>query len=108
MAKQVNIHAAKTHFSKLCEEAEAGAEIVIARAGKPILKLVRVEEEQEPALKEDFGFAKGMIVGYTHEEFDALDELIWAGWKEEDIDIESSAPADSCNCRSHDPGANRN
>ena len=61
MAKQVNIHAAKTHFSKLCEEAEAGAEIVIARSGKPILKLVRVEEEPTPALKEDFGFAKGMI-----------------------------------------------
>jgi antitoxin (DNA-binding transcriptional repressor) of toxin-antitoxin stability system len=88
MAKQVNIHAAKTHFSKLCEEAEAGAEIVIARSGKPILKLVRVEEEPTPALKEDFGFAKGMITGYSDEEFEALDEVIWAGWYEDDIDFE--------------------
>jgi len=87
MAKQVNIHAAKTHFSKLCEEAEAGAEIIIARAGKPILKLVRVDEEQKPALKEDFGFAKGMIANYDPEEFDAIDEVIWAGWKEDGIDI---------------------
>ncbi|MBP6186455.1 MAG: type II toxin-antitoxin system Phd/YefM family antitoxin [Rhodoluna sp.] len=88
MAKQVNIHAAKTHFSKLCEEAEAGAEIVIARSGKPILKLVRVEEEQTPALKADFGFAKGMITGYTDEEFDALDEEIWASWHEKEFDFD--------------------
>lgn len=87
MAKQVNIHAAKTHFSKLCEEAEAGAEIVIARSGKPILKLVRVDEEPEPALKADFGFAKGMISGYDPEEFDALDEVIWANWNDDDIDF---------------------
>jgi antitoxin (DNA-binding transcriptional repressor) of toxin-antitoxin stability system len=87
MAKQVNIHMAKTHFSKLCEEAEAGAEIVIARSGKPILKLVRFEEEPIPALKEDFGFAKGMITDYDPEEFDALDEVIWAGWYEDDIDF---------------------
>lgn len=87
MAKQVNIHAAKTHFSKLCEEAEAGAEIVIARSGKPILKLVRVEEEQTPALKADFGFAKGMITDYDPDEFDALDEVIWASWNEDDIDF---------------------
>ena len=87
MAKQVNIHAAKTHFSKLCEEAEAGAEIIIARSGKPILRLVRVEADLKPALKEDFGFAKGMITDYDREEFDALDEVIWAGWYEEDINF---------------------
>lgn len=87
MAKQVNIHAAKTHFSKLCEEAEAGAEIVIARSGKPILKLVRVEEEKTPALKADFGFAKDLISGYSDEEFEALDEVIWAGWRDDDIDF---------------------
>ena len=35
-----NIHDAKTHFSKLVERAEAGEEIVIGRAGKPVAKLV--------------------------------------------------------------------
>lgn len=38
--KQINIHQAKTELSKLVERAEAGEEIVIARAGKPAAKLV--------------------------------------------------------------------
>lgn len=38
--KVVNIHAAKTHFSRLVEEAERGEEIIIARAGKPVARLV--------------------------------------------------------------------
>lgn len=38
--KQVNIHEAKTGLSKLVERAEAGEEIVIARAGKAAAKLV--------------------------------------------------------------------
>jgi prevent-host-death family protein len=36
----VNVHAAKTHFSRLLEQAAAGEEIVIAKAGKPFAKLV--------------------------------------------------------------------
>lgn len=36
----VNLHAAKTHFSRLVAEAEAGEEIIIAKAGKPVAKLV--------------------------------------------------------------------
>ncbi len=40
---KVNIHEAKTNFSKLIERALAGEEIVIARSGKPLLKLVPLE-----------------------------------------------------------------
>ena len=40
---KVNIHEAKTHFSRLVERALAGEEIVIARSGKPLLKLVPLE-----------------------------------------------------------------
>jgi prevent-host-death family protein len=36
----VNVHAAKTHLSRLIDEAAAGNEIIIARAGKPVAKLV--------------------------------------------------------------------
>lgn len=36
----VNIHAAKTHLSRLVDAASEGQEIVIARAGKPLAKLV--------------------------------------------------------------------
>lgn len=35
----INIHAAKTHLSRLVEEAAAGEEIIIAKAGTPIAKL---------------------------------------------------------------------
>jgi prevent-host-death family protein len=35
----VNIHAAKTHLSRLVEQAASGDEIVIAKGGKPIAKL---------------------------------------------------------------------
>lgn len=38
--KSVNIHAAKSQLSRLVDEAAAGEEIVIARAGKPVARLV--------------------------------------------------------------------
>jgi prevent-host-death family protein len=42
----VNIHEAKTHLSKLVEQAHAGQEIVIARAGKPVARLIPVGKQQ--------------------------------------------------------------
>ena len=39
----VNVHEAKTHLSRLLERVEAGEEIVIARAGKPVARLVPLE-----------------------------------------------------------------
>lgn len=38
--RTVNVHAAKTHFSRLVDQAAAGEEIIIAKAGKPVAKLV--------------------------------------------------------------------
>lgn len=43
---QVNIHQAKTGLSKLVERVEAGEEIVIARAGRPVAKLVALERSR--------------------------------------------------------------
>ena len=37
--KQVNVHEAKTHLSRLLEEVETGEEIVVAKAGRPVAKL---------------------------------------------------------------------
>ena len=42
----VNMHEAKTHLSRLVDRAAAGEEIVIARAGKPIAKLVPYVAQQ--------------------------------------------------------------
>ncbi len=44
MNATLNIHEAKTHFSKLVDRAHAGEEIVIAKAGKPWAKLVKLDE----------------------------------------------------------------
>jgi prevent-host-death family protein len=46
----VNTHEAKTHFSKLIDRALAGEEIVIARAGRPVVRLQPVEARRTPVL----------------------------------------------------------
>lgn len=43
MTATVNMHQAKTHLSRLVERAAAGEEVIIAKAGKPLVKLVPVE-----------------------------------------------------------------
>jgi len=43
--KTVNVHEAKTHLSKLLEIVEAGEQVVIARSGKPVAKLVPFEAQ---------------------------------------------------------------
>ena len=40
MARTVNVHEAKTHFSRLLEQAHAGEEIILAKAGKPYARLM--------------------------------------------------------------------
>ncbi|MGH9783185.1 MAG: type II toxin-antitoxin system Phd/YefM family antitoxin [Terriglobia bacterium] len=46
--KRVNIHQAKTELSKLVERAEAGEEVIIARAGRPAAKLVPLTRARGP------------------------------------------------------------
>ena len=62
----VNIHDAKTHLSRLLEEVAAGGEVVIARAGKPIARLVPMEAAPRPKL---LGLLAGQIE--VPEDFDA-------------------------------------
>lgn len=53
MAEPINIHDAKTHFSRLVERVEAGEEIVIARGGRPVARLVPLQartQRREPGL----------------------------------------------------------
>jgi prevent-host-death family protein len=45
MSEAVNIHEAKTHFSRLLERVDHGEEIVIAKAGKPVARLVPYMEK---------------------------------------------------------------
>ena len=43
--RTVNMHEAKTHFSKLVDSVMKGNEIVIAMAGKPVAKLIPIEKK---------------------------------------------------------------
>ncbi|MDH5502826.1 MAG: type II toxin-antitoxin system prevent-host-death family antitoxin [Acidimicrobiia bacterium] len=45
----VNIHEAKTHFSKLVARAAAGEEIIITKAGEPMCKLAPLSKQIQPA-----------------------------------------------------------
>ena len=58
--RQVNIHEAKTHLSRLADEASAGETIILAKAGKPVAKLVPLQEPL-PTKKEPrkLGFLDG-------------------------------------------------
>lgn len=48
MVKPINIHEAKTHLSRLVERVEAGEEITLARAGRPVARLVPYRQRAEP------------------------------------------------------------
>ena len=72
----VNIHEAKTHFSKLVERAEGGEEIVIGRAGRPVAMLVPFRGSDQPRTA---GSARGRIRILSG--FDEMDGEI-AGWFE--------------------------
>jgi prevent-host-death family protein len=64
-----NMHEAKTHLSRLAERASQGEEIVIARNGRPLAKLVPIAARKP--LK--FGFWKGKV--WMSDDFD--DPLPW-------------------------------
>ena len=67
----VNIHEAKTHLSRLVDRAAAGEEIVIARAGKPLARLVAYVP---PVKDRELGTARGQI--WIAPDFDEVDEEI--------------------------------
>ena len=76
MSEQVNIHKAKTHLSELIARAEAGEEIVIARANVPVVKLVPVVA---PKTSRRLGEAKGLVE--LAPDFDELPEDFMAHFR---------------------------
>ena len=68
---QVNLYEAKTHLSSLVERAAKGEEIVIAKAGKPMAKLVTFPDDPESG-NESLPFGKNLLgITYIAEDFDA-------------------------------------
>ncbi|MDF1634807.1 type II toxin-antitoxin system prevent-host-death family antitoxin [Mycoplana sp. MJR14] len=65
----INIHEAKTHLSRLIEKAAKGEAFIIAKAGKPMVKVVPLDEA-DVADRRRIGFMKDMIV--VPEDFDTM------------------------------------
>ena len=72
----VNVHQAKTRLSKLLAQVEAGEEVVIARRGEPVARLVRCK----PRGKRQFGAMKGQVV-IDDSFFDPLPEEELRAWE---------------------------
>jgi prevent-host-death family protein len=62
----MNVHEAKTHFSSLLARVSAGEEVVIARAGKPVARLVPFNQETQ---RRAAGLDRGSFL--VPEDFDA-------------------------------------
>lgn len=76
MEHQINIHEAKTQMSKLVERAQGGEEIIIAKAGKPVARIVPLEK-----VKRKLGLLDGKIK--IPDDFnDALPDEILAQFEE--------------------------
>ena len=69
--RTVNIHEAKTHLSKLVEQVARGESFVIAKAGKPLAKVIPLEAP-EPSQVRRIGFLAGQIA--VPADFDRMGE----------------------------------
>lgn len=67
----VNIHQAKTHLSRLVERAANGEPFIIARAGKPLVKVVPLDAPERPQPRR-LGFMVGQVE--IPEDFDRMGE----------------------------------
>jgi prevent-host-death family protein len=74
----VNIHEAKTHFSRLIEEVSHGKEVIIGKAGKPVAKLVPFKLSQTPRQP---GYWRGKVI--IKKDFDKLPKQLLAAFKGE-------------------------
>lgn len=78
---QVNVHEAKTQLSRLLERAEAGEEVVIARNGRPVARLVAIERPRR-----EVGFLKGWRIDPdwdSPETNKLIEEMFYEGLDEE-------------------------
>lgn len=80
--KVVTIHDAKTNLSRYIKEAEAGAEIVIARGKTPVARLTPVEPAAKKPVRR-FGALKGLIK-FDETFFDPLPPEELAAWEGKD------------------------
>jgi prevent-host-death family protein len=61
LMRQVNIHEAKTHLSRLADDAGAGETIILAKAGKPVARIVPLEDKVPEKKPRELGFLEGKL-----------------------------------------------
>ena len=67
--KTINIHQAKTHLSRLVELAVKGEPFIIAKAGKPMVRVTAIDAEPAAPMQR-LGFMQGQIL--VPEDFDTM------------------------------------
>jgi prevent-host-death family protein len=74
------VHQAKTHFSRLLKEAEAGKEVIVMRGTKPVAKIVPITEP--PVGRRTLAGSYRGKISWTEGAFDPMtdEELIECGW----------------------------
>jgi prevent-host-death family protein len=76
------VHQAKTHFSRLLKEAEAGQEVIVMRGKKPVAKIVPINDAPAPS-RRLAGLFRGMVT-YDDKALDPLtdEELVELGFED--------------------------
>jgi prevent-host-death family protein len=92
------VHQAKTHFSRLLKEAEAGEEVIVMRGKKPVAKIVPIDQPAADQPEPNFRLA-GAYRGrmrWDEDTFDPMtdEELVKCGWGYM-LDAPLVLPADS-------------
>ncbi len=77
MAIKVSIHEAKTHLSRLLHQVMSGEEIIIAKSGVPVARIIPIEQKKK---KRQAGSAKGKFV-IPETFYDALPEETLAAFE---------------------------
>ena len=80
MMATFTVHEAKTQLSKLIERAEAGEEVIIARGGKPAVRLIALEPGQQPRQP---GILRGFCEPRDEFFFESLPEAELKRWQGE-------------------------
>lgn len=96
MTVTANIHEAKTTLSKLIERALAGEEVIIAKAGKPVVRLTPVEKPVAVDRDAIFGKYRGRMnlqPGWEESAFDADMHRKWYGEDPEELPQVAEPPA---------------
>jgi prevent-host-death family protein len=72
--RTINIHAAKTHLSRLVDEAEKGEPFIIAKSGKPKVQVIQLDKPTKTSAKRRIGSLEGLYK--IPDDFEEIDKQL--------------------------------